>query len=89
VESLATQTLVIFVIRTVGNPFVSRPSPALTATTLLIVLIGILLPFSPLAAPLGFVPLPGGFFTFLAVATITYLLLVEMAKRPLMRRLMV
>jgi P-type Mg2+ transporter len=89
VESLATQTLVIFVIRTAGNPLLSRPSPALAATTLLVVLIGILLPFSPLAGPLGFVPLPGGFFAFLAAVTITYLLLVEMAKRGLMRRLMV
>ncbi|HET9000599.1 MAG TPA: magnesium-translocating P-type ATPase [bacterium] len=89
VESLATQTLVIFVIRTAGNPLLSRPSPALAATTLLVVLIGILLPFSPLAGPLGFVPLPGGFFAFLAAVTITYLLLVEIAKRGLMRRLMV
>jgi P-type Mg2+ transporter len=89
VESLATQTLVIFVIRTAGNPLLSRPSPALAATTLLVVLIGILLPFSPLAGPLGFVSLPGGFFTFLAAVTITYLLLVERAKRRLLRRLMV
>jgi P-type Mg2+ transporter len=88
VESLATQTLVIFVIRTAGNPLLSRPSPALAATTLLVVLIGILLPVSPLAGPLGFVPLPGGFFAFLAAVTITYLLLVGMAKRGLMRRLM-
>jgi Mg2+-importing ATPase len=88
VESLATQTLLIFVIRTAGNPLVSRPSLALAATTLLVVLAGTLLPFSPLAGPLGFVPLPGGFFGFLVGVTITYLLLVEMAKRPLMRRLM-
>jgi len=85
VESLATQTLVIFVIRTAGNPLLSRPSPALAATTLLVVVIGILLPFSPLTGSLGFVPLPGGFFAFLAAVTITYLLLVEMAKRRLMR----
>jgi P-type Mg2+ transporter len=89
VESLATQTLVIFVIRTAGNPLLSRPSPALTATTLVVVLIGTVLPFSPLAGPLGFVSLPGGFFAFLAAVTITYLLLVEVAKGRLMRRLMV
>jgi P-type Mg2+ transporter len=89
VESLATQTLVIFVLRTMGNPLGSRPSPALAATALLAVLIGILLPFSRLAAPLGFVPLPGGFFTFLVAVTITYLVLVEMVKRRLVRRLMV
>jgi Mg2+-importing ATPase len=88
VESLATQTLVIFVIRTAGNPLLSRPSPALAATTLLVVVIGTLLPFSRLAGPLGFVSLPGGFFAFLTAVTITYLVLVEAAKRRLMRRLM-
>lgn len=81
VESLATQTLVLFVIRTMRNPLRSRPSLALTATTVLIVLIGVLLPFSPLAHVLGFVPLPAPFFTFLAVSVATYLLLVEIAKR--------
>jgi P-type Mg2+ transporter len=86
VESLATQTLVIFVIRTAGNPLRSRPSAALAATTLLIVLIGITLPFTPLAAWLGFTPLPAAFFLFLIAATGTYLLLVEIFKRRLMER---
>src|SRR6266540_1539039 len=86
VESLATQTLVIFIIRTAGNPLRSRPSTALSATTLLIVLIGVTLPFTPLAAWLGFTPLPAGFFLFLIAATGTYLLLVEMFKRRLMER---
>jgi P-type Mg2+ transporter len=75
-------------LRTAGNPLRSRPSVPLTATTLLIVLIGIALPFSPLAAPLGFAPLPGPFFGFLAGMTITYLLLVELVKRRLMRRVL-
>ena len=86
VESLATQTLVIFVIRTAGSPMTSRPSRALTATTLAVVLTGMLLPFTPLAAPLGFVPLPASFFAFLAVATVTYLVLVEAVKRRVLRR---
>jgi Mg2+-importing ATPase len=88
VESLATQTLVIFVIRTAGNPFRSRPSIALTTTTLLVVFAGIILPLSPLAASLGFTPLPAEFLVFLFVATLTYLLLVEVVKRKLMRRLL-
>ena len=87
VESLATQTLVLFVIRTAGNPLRSRPSAALTVTTIAIVLVGLLLPFSPLAAPLGFVPLPAMYFLFLGLATGTYLVLVEIAKRVLVRRL--
>jgi Mg2+-importing ATPase len=86
VESLATQTLVLFSIRTAGSPLRSRPSVPLTITTLLIVLIGLVLPFSPLAGLLGFVPLPAGFFLFLLGVVVTYLLLVEMVKRRLMRR---
>jgi Mg2+-importing ATPase len=86
VESLATQTLVIFIIRTAGNPFQSRPSRALTATTLVIVLVGMVLPFTPLAGALGFVPLPPLYFLFLLVATITYLALVQVAKHLILRR---
>jgi Mg2+-importing ATPase len=86
VESLATQTLVIFVIRTMGNPFASRPSRALVATTLAVVGIGIALPFVRLGNLLGFVPLPAAYFAFLVPATLTYLGLVEIAKRIVMRR---
>ena len=86
VESLATQVLVLFVIRTGGNPFRSRPSLPLTITVLTIVLVGMLLPFTPLAGLLGFTPLPPLFFLFLLVGVVIYLLLVEIMKRWLMRR---
>ncbi len=87
VESLATQTLVLFVIRTAGNPFKSRPSAALTATTLLVVVIGVVLPYSPLADTLGFRPLPGSFLLLLAGLTLAYLVIVNLVKGRLMRRL--
>jgi Mg2+-importing ATPase len=86
VESLATQTLVLFVIRTAKNPFKSRPSGPLTFTTLLIVAVGIALPYTPLARMMGFTSLPGKFYVFLAAATATYLVLVEIAKRRLFAR---
>ena len=51
VESLATQSLAIFAIRTRRVPFFrSRASTALTASTLVVVAIAFALPFSPLAA---------------------------------------
>ena len=84
VESLATQTLVLFVIRTTGNPLRSRPSKSLVGTVLAAVTVGTVLPFTPIGADLGFVPLPPMFFAFLAVATLTYLLLVELVKRRFM-----
>jgi Mg2+-importing ATPase len=85
VESLATQTLVVFVIRTAGNPLSSRASPALTATVLFVVVAGAILPFSPPGAALGFTPLPASYFGFLLAVVSTYLVLVEIAKRRLMR----
>jgi magnesium-transporting ATPase (P-type) len=51
VESLATQTLVLFVIRTFRRPWQSRPSPALAATTIAIVAIGVLLPWDSSLCP--------------------------------------
>ena len=89
VESLATQTLVIFVIRTARNPWRSRPSLALTLTTCTVVLFGTVLPFTPLGKLLGFTPIPWMFLLFIAVATSTYLMLVEFVKRHLMRRLLI
>ena len=89
VESLATQTLVLFVIRTQGNPFRSRPSRPLVITILAIVAIGLLLPFLPIAGWLGFVPLPPAYFLFLVAATVLYLALVEVVKRRIMGRLLI
>lgn len=88
VESLATQTLVIFVIRTARNPLRSRPSLALTLTTIAIVLFGTLLPYTRLGSVIGFTPLPITFLLFIVFATVTYLFLVEVVKRRLMRRLL-
>ena len=87
VESLATQVLVIFVIRTRGSPFASRPHPALLLTSLGIVGVAMVLPFTPLAGMLGFTPLPPEFFGLLAGLMIVYLVLVEIVKRWFYRRL--
>src|SRR5205085_1652236 len=78
VESLATQTLVLFVIRTPNSPLTSRPSWPLAITTTLVVALGVALPYSPLAGVLGFEPLPASYFLFLSGATLTYLVLVQL-----------
>ena len=87
VKSLATQCLVIFIIRTRGLPWASRPHPLLTGLTLGVVAVGLLIPLTPLGALLGFVEPPPGFYAFLAVAVAAYLLMVELVKRHLYRRL--
>jgi Mg2+-importing ATPase len=86
VESLATQSLAIFAIRTRRVPFFrSRPSTPLLASTLAVVAIGIWLPFSPLAHTLGFTALPAGLLAAIALMIPTYLLLLELGKRRFYR----
>jgi Mg2+-importing ATPase len=81
VESLATQTLVIYVIRTRRVPFVrSRPSTLMLIVPPCCAAVGAVVPFTPLAGVLGFSPLPAEFFLFLIGMIATYLVLVECAK---------
>jgi Mg2+-importing ATPase len=81
VESIATQTLVIYVIRTRRIPFfTSRPSLPMLLVPTGAALVGAVLPYTGLARLLGFTPLPVSFFLLLAGLTLTYLLLVEVAK---------
>ena len=86
VESLCTQVLVIFIIRTRGNPFKSKPHPLLTFTSLAVVAIAIGLPLTPIGAHLGFVAPPAYFYGILAAMVITYLGVVELVKRVFYRR---
>jgi Mg2+-importing ATPase len=82
VESLATQSLVVFLIRTRRVPFFrSRASTPLTLTTIAVVLAGALLPYTPVANFLGFTPLPPLFFAILVAMIAMYLALIEMGKR--------
>jgi Mg2+-importing ATPase len=85
-ESLATQVLVLFVIRTAGPPWSSLPSVALAVTALGVVALGAALPYTPLAPWLGMVPLAPAYLAFVAVVVPSYLMLVEVAKRRLLGR---
>ena len=80
-ESLTTQTLVIYVIRTGKIPFIeSMPSRFLMVSSTLIVLLAFGIALSPLGAHFGFVSPPPLFFLILAVMVILYLLMVQAAK---------
>jgi Mg2+-importing ATPase len=82
VESLCTQTLVVFALRTRRTPFWrSRPSRPLLLTTLACVAIAVAFPYSPAAGALGFKPLPPLLLLAIAGMVVTYLALVEVAKR--------
>lgn len=86
VESIASQVLVIFIIRTRRNPFRSHPNRWLTTTSLSVVALAMLLPFSPMAHYLGFTPLPPLFFGLLAGLIAVYLLTVEFCKQWFYKR---
>ncbi|HKZ95960.1 MAG TPA: magnesium-translocating P-type ATPase [Hyphomicrobiaceae bacterium] len=86
IESLATQSLVIFVIRTRRRPWLSRPHPLLAALSIGVVVIGLLIPLTPLATPFRFVEPPSAFYVFLIVAVAGYLVLVETIKQTYYRR---
>ena len=88
IESIATQVFAIFVIRTVGNPFKSRPNRWLALTSVGVILVACALPFSFLAPALGFEAPPPLFFAILLVMTVSYLLMLELAKRNFYRRIM-
>jgi len=80
VESLATQSLVVFVIRTRRVPFFHPPEQTAATHNGAVAAIGVILPFSPLASTLGFRPLPLLFLAILLAMTATYLGLVEAGK---------
>jgi Mg2+-importing ATPase len=87
VESLLTQTLIIHIIRTPRIPFVeSRASPALIATTIVICLIGIALPFTWVGDALGFAPLPPLYWPLVAGLLAGYAVLTHLIKLWFVRR---
>jgi Mg2+-importing ATPase len=86
VESLATQTLVVFVIRTAGSPLKSRPSRPLLISVLAVVAIAAALPYTPVGNLLRFTPLPVSMLATIAFLAATYLLVVQVVKSWFYRR---
>jgi len=85
--SLATQILVIFLIRTKGNPFKSRPHPYLVFSSLGALAAGICLPWSSLSSLFGLKALPLPFLTVVLTLTGLYLFFAELLKRDFYRRI--
>jgi len=81
IESVVSAALVVMVIRTRRPFFKSKPSKYLLAATLAVVVIALLLPFTPVAAILGFQQLPVYFLAFLSVIVAAYVVTAEVVKR--------
>jgi Mg2+-importing ATPase len=87
IESIATEILIVFVIRTARTPFfLSKPSKWLFATCTFLTILGVTLPFTPLAKPLGFMVPPPAYFVILIFLISAYLFLVETVKSFFLKR---
>jgi len=86
IESIATQVLVIFIIRTRGSPLASRPNLWLVVLSLAVVAVAAVLPWLPFASHLGFVAPPPAFYAVLAGIVAAYLAVMFWAKQVFYRR---
>jgi len=87
VESLLTQTLIIHIIRTAKIPFIqSRASDALIATTVIICMIGMVLPYTSVGEALGFVPLPSLYWPLVFLIVASYATMTHFVKVWFVRR---
>lgn len=84
-ESMATQILVIFVIRTNGRPWEDRPSAALAGSSLAALEAALALPFSPLGSWFGFQIPALPILLGMGLITVAYLAAVEAAKPWIVR----
>lgn len=86
-ESLLTQTLIVYIIRTARIPFLqSNPEPLMALITLVVMAIGVSIPFTPIGAGLGLVPLPAAYFGWLLLILLAYACLTQLVKSWFVRR---
>ena len=87
VVGLLTQTLIVHMIRTQHIPFIqSRAATPVILLTASVMAIGVYLPFSPLSAHVGLVPLPMSYFPWLVGILLSYCILTQLVKRLYIRR---
>ncbi|UPY36582.1 magnesium-translocating P-type ATPase [Sediminicoccus sp. KRV36] len=86
VESMATQVLVVFVIRTGGPAWRSLPHRGLVLSSLGALALALVVALSPLGALIGFAPLPGALLGLIAALVLAYLALAEGLKRRALRK---
>jgi Mg2+-importing ATPase len=85
-ESVISASVTVLVIRTRKPFFRSKPGKYLSLTTLLIVVVTIMLPFTPLADLLGFQRLPVTVLLVICMIVMLYMIAAEVAKRFFYKR---
>ncbi len=87
VEGLLSQTLIVHIIRTKKIPFIqSWAATPVVALTSLIMLIGIMVPFTPMAVYLKMQPLPLSYFPYLIGILTGYCVLTQFVKQWFIRK---
>jgi Mg2+-importing ATPase len=87
IEGLLSQTLIVHMIRTRRTPFLQSVAAApVLGLTAAVIVIGMLIPFSPLGAKIGMVPLPPVYFAWLALTLVSYCVLTQLMKVLYIRR---
>lgn len=81
VESVVSATLIVLVVRTRGNFLRSQPGRALLSATLAVAATTLVIPYTPLGAAFGFVPLPPLFLGLMGLIVMGYVVSAELAKR--------
>ncbi len=86
VESVVSASVIVLVIRTRKPFFKSKPGKYLVIATLLIMVLTLGLPYTPIAKVLGFQPLPVSFLLMMGVIVVVYIIATEMVKKLFYRR---
>ena len=81
IESVISAAIIVFVIRSKHFFLKSKPGKHLTIATLMVVLITLLLPYTPIAGLLGFTPLPLEVLLLIGIIIVLYILTAELAKK--------
>ena len=87
IEGLLSQTLVVHMLRTQKIPFIqSTAAFPVIVMTILIMVVGIYIPFSPFGSMIGLEPLPWSYFPWLAGILISYCILTQLVKTFYIKR---
>jgi Mg2+-importing ATPase len=88
IEGLLSQTLIVHMIRTPKIPFLqSRATWPVTLLTLVIMAVGIGIPYTSIGRSLGFGPMPLNYYPWLFGILLAYCLTIQFVKKIYMKRL--
>jgi Mg2+-importing ATPase len=86
-ESVISASLIVLVIRTKGPFLKSKPSKALLVTTLIVAMVTIFLPYTPMGVLFGFAPISLPYLLTLLLIVVLYIISAEVAKRIFYKKL--